>query len=297
MAINLLDYYITEEIPISINYPADSHSPMHSHEFFELMYVKHGHVHHTLNADNYEMTDGDFVLIDLNDTHEYTCIGDFEIINLLFIPKSIYPSIGYCKNLSELLSTPYFDIPNKEIIHRVPKHIMKDQNGEILSFIESINNEIQNPDIFLHEILKYQLITLILKILQPKYTGQPQTKLSDLTIKLLQLISEEYFVDNLLVKAQESFHYTLPYMSSVFKKETGMNFKEYLQKYRVNTAKKMLLYTDKKVSEICSCVGYSDYKYFCDIFKRYTKFTPAQYRKMITPKEFTMTSIYKGTTE
>lgn len=291
MAIYLQDLYTSEEFPININYPTDSHSPIHSHEFFELMYVKHGLVQHTLNADDCEMTDGDFIFIDLDDIHTYTCTGDFEIINLLFVPRSIYPSIGYCKNFSDLLSTPYFDIRNKEIAHRLPKHVMKDSEGEILGFIQIINNEIINPGTFSLEILKHQLIALIFKILQPKYTGQPETEISDLTIKLLQLITEHYADDNLLMRAQEEFHYTLPYMSSIFKKDMGINFKEYLQKHRVNIAKKMLLYTDKKIFEICSRVGYSDNKYFCDIFKKYTKVTPTQYRKMIMPKTFTGTKI------
>lgn len=297
MAIHLRDWYISEELPININYPTDSHSPMHSHDFFELMYVKHGIVRHTLNADDCEMTDGDFIFIDLGDIHEYTCTGSFEIINVLFIPKSIYPSIGYCKNLSELLSTPYFNIPGKEIIHRVPRRVMKDYKGEILDSIMSIKDELSSPDIFSSEIVKHQLIALILKILQPKYTGQSEAEVSDITVKLLQLIAESYADDNLLVRAQEDFHYTLPYMSSVFKKDMGINFKEYLQKYRVNMAKKMLLYTDKKVGEICSRVGYSDSKYFCDIFKKYTKVTPSQYRRMITPKSFTGTKINVRTSD
>jgi transcriptional regulatory protein len=291
MAIHLHDWYISEELPININYPTDSHSPMHSHEFFELMYVKRGLVQHTLNAYDCEMTDGDFIFIDLGDIHEYTCTGDFEIINFLFIPKSIYPSIGYCKNLSDLLSTPYFDVPGKKMIHRVPRHVMKDSTGEILDSILSIKNELMNPDIFSSEILKHRLIALIFKILQPKYSGQSEAEVSDITIKLLQLIAENYADDNLLVRAQKDFHYTLPYMSSVFKKDMGINFKEYLQKYRVNMAKKMLLYTDKKVGEICLRIGYSDNKYFCDIFKKYTKVTPSQYRKMIMPKTFTGTKI------
>lgn len=70
------------------------------------------------------------------------------------------------------------------------------------------------------------------------------------------------------------------YFSSMFKKETGMNFSEYLKKTRVDNAKTMLLNTDQSVEDISYAVGYSDIKYFSRLFKKLTGVTPTEFRKL-----------------
>ena len=68
------------------------------------------------------------------------------------------------------------------------------------------------------------------------------------------------------------------YFSYMFKKETGENYMEYLQKIRMEEAKHLLKTTNQKVYEIAEQVGYSDYKYFTVQFKKYAQMSPKEYR-------------------
>lgn len=68
------------------------------------------------------------------------------------------------------------------------------------------------------------------------------------------------------------------YFSYMFKKETGENYMEYLQKIRMEEAKHLLKTTNHKVYEIAEQVGYSDYKYFTVQFKKYAGISPKEYR-------------------
>jgi two-component system response regulator YesN len=70
------------------------------------------------------------------------------------------------------------------------------------------------------------------------------------------------------------------YFSTLFKKETGATFSEYLLQTRMEAAKEMLRDTDLNVSEICEKVGYSDSKYFTKTFAREAGLKPNQYRKL-----------------
>ena len=70
------------------------------------------------------------------------------------------------------------------------------------------------------------------------------------------------------------------YFSSLFKKETGQNFVEYLSEVRMERAKELLKETDLPVSEICGRVGYSDLKYFTKSFKKVTGIKPGEFRKL-----------------
>lgn len=72
------------------------------------------------------------------------------------------------------------------------------------------------------------------------------------------------------------------YFSKVFKQETGEAFTEWLNRFRVEKAKEMIKdQLDEKVYEIAAKVGFTDYKYFSFIFKKYTGYTPVTYKNLM----------------
>lgn len=76
------------------------------------------------------------------------------------------------------------------------------------------------------------------------------------------------------------------YFTKLFKAKTGQTFVEYLTNYRMDVAKDLLRnHLDLKIKDICSMVGYSDYKYFCKRFRSCTGETPAGYRDHIDRSE------------
>lgn len=68
------------------------------------------------------------------------------------------------------------------------------------------------------------------------------------------------------------------YLSHLFTKEMGVSFSDYVKKYRIDAAKKLMLQPDDKIYEIGAKIGYKDPKYFCRIFKEVTGFSPKEYR-------------------
>jgi transcriptional regulator GlxA family with amidase domain len=63
-----------------------------------------------------------------------------------------------------------------------------------------------------------------------------------------------------------------------FKKATANTVLEYIQRVKVEAAKKELEHGRKTVSEVMYEVGYSDTKAFRDVFKKITDMTPIDYR-------------------
>lgn len=70
------------------------------------------------------------------------------------------------------------------------------------------------------------------------------------------------------------------YLSALFKKESGENLSEYLTRVRIHHSKELLCCTTKLISEIAYDVGYRDYRYFSQIFKKHTGLTPRQFQNM-----------------
>jgi AraC-like DNA-binding protein len=65
-----------------------------------------------------------------------------------------------------------------------------------------------------------------------------------------------------------------------FKKMTRMTFTEFLNQYRINEAKRLLL-QDKPVSSICFECGFESMSYFDRVFKQRTGLTPLAFRKTL----------------
>jgi two-component system response regulator YesN len=77
-------------------------------------------------------------------------------------------------------------------------------------------------------------------------------------------------------------HLSKHYLCSTFKKETGENMSLYINKLRIEKAKKLLLEPDNRVKEIYEEVGYSNQQYFSKVFKKITGMTIMEYRKRIS---------------
>lgn len=70
------------------------------------------------------------------------------------------------------------------------------------------------------------------------------------------------------------------YFSTLFKKETGMTFTAYLANERMEKAKTLLVNTNDTIEAVGYAVGYNDYKYFCQQFKKIVGVKPNVYRKL-----------------
>ena len=70
------------------------------------------------------------------------------------------------------------------------------------------------------------------------------------------------------------------YFSSVFSKEEGMTFTDYVNDYRVEMAKELLRSGKYTVAETCDMVGIGNQRYFSKLFKSKVGVKPVEYRKL-----------------
>jgi AraC-like DNA-binding protein len=64
-----------------------------------------------------------------------------------------------------------------------------------------------------------------------------------------------------------------------FKKSTHLTFTDFLNQYRVNQAKKMLM-QDHTVTEACYASGFENLSYFNKVFRRFSGTNPSAFKKM-----------------
>lgn len=109
---------------------------------------------------------------------------------------------------------------------------------------------------------------------------QRGSRQSETVDKVIRYVHENYKDEDLsLNQVAEYVGFSANHLSTVFHQEYGQSFVKYLTDYRMNKAKKLLVETNMRQSEICYEVGYKDPHYFSSIFKKTQGVTPTQYRE------------------
>lgn len=70
------------------------------------------------------------------------------------------------------------------------------------------------------------------------------------------------------------------YLSSLFKKETGMTLTDYVNQHRIGYAKRLLKSTTLSIQAVAATVGISDIHYFTRLFRRETGLSPREFRRL-----------------
>ena len=94
----------------------------------------------------------------------------------------------------------------------------------------------------------------------------------------IRYIEEHYEQAITLGEVSDHVNVTPAYFSKLFKEETGITFIKWLNQLRIEKAKGLLKNTRLKTYEISEKVGYYDYKYFSNTFRKYTGVSPREYR-------------------
>lgn len=133
----------------------------------------------------------------------------------------------------------------------------------------------RNPE-EIERILVHEVIYPMVKSMKEK-TNQQFRSIAD---KIAAIIRTEYDQDLSLESISERLHYSPNYLSSIFRKEYGTTFSEYLMNYRLEIAKKWLVDTDMTIKDIAERLRYQNSQNFIRSFRKKEHVTPGAYRKM-----------------
>lgn len=93
----------------------------------------------------------------------------------------------------------------------------------------------------------------------------------------------EYLEENCLRQLHtedvaQHFHYNPEYLGSLFRKQTGLTIARYLNKMRLESAKRLLENRNVGIKEAAYSSGFRDEKYFMKLFKQQEGMTPLAYQ-------------------
>ncbi|OPJ56608.1 response regulator [Clostridium oryzae] len=150
---------------------------------------------------------------------------------------------------------------------------MKCEKSELFRTIAEFNME----GMVLKEI-KEQLVTFCIQTAELINTLRSNNNKGILS-EVQKYIELNYDKDIKLKDISKIFYINSTYLGKVFKKNIGISFNEYLNKIRIEKAKKLLISENYKVCKISQMVGYNDVNYFINKFEELTDKTPSEYKR------------------
>ncbi|UKS28488.1 response regulator [Paenibacillus sp. HWE-109] len=184
--------------------------------------------------------------------------------------------------LEDEVSRPYPDLVRERWLHVVHlfEGFLQHKGGDLYS-IESYEGSYPHHVVrtaeSLQEISEWFIgwIAVFLEHLRSNLVHQPRPE-----IRIVQrLIEEKYSTSFKMSDLAKEVNFTEPYLSSLFKKETGETMIDYMIRIRMKKARELLKDPTVKIYEVADAIGYSDPNYFAKLFKKIEGIYPQEYRK------------------
>ncbi|WP_422658751.1 response regulator transcription factor [Paenibacillus sp. EC2-1] len=95
---------------------------------------------------------------------------------------------------------------------------------------------------------------------------------------------EEFIIQHIdqdvtLQMVADQFFYNPSYLSRLFKTKLNKNYMTFVTEIRIEFAKRCLLQSKTLMTDVCHMCGYTSYKHFVKMFRKFTNMTPTDYRK------------------
>ncbi|MFN8348702.1 MAG: AraC family transcriptional regulator [Spirosomataceae bacterium] len=247
----------------------------HFHPEFELVFIEgvSGNRHVGDHISRYEGSD--LVFIGSNIPHlnfDYGVKEAYEKIVIHLRPDFLGASFGQIPELA-----PVFDLFEQSRLGIGFGSETKLQLGEKLKqlfFLPPFEQFLEVLRIFQVLAQATDIELLHTKPVENQYTKKDQERL-----KRLYGFIDEHFQHKIdMETVAELTHFSVPAFCRYFKRMTRLTFTEFLNHYRINQAKKLLL-LDKNVTETCFECGFESLSYFNRTFKKITGENPLSFKK------------------
>ncbi|MFS0727117.1 helix-turn-helix domain-containing protein [Paenibacillus sp. 1P07SE] len=247
----------------------------HYHASYEIYYLISGERFYFIRDRSYHVRKGDLVFINTRELHKTSGTGGGGHERLVIYFEEEWLSRYYAPH-HELLLQPFVQAPpvirfpvreqvqSEQLIHRLMAEMSSAAPGQELAIRQTVSD-------------------LLLLAARHAASSEAEPLDTPLHLKMSEVaryINEHYAEPIYLTALAEQFYLSPYYLSRTFRKAIGLTMNEYLNLVRIRAAEQLLKETDLAVTEIAARVGYDNFSHFGKTFKKITKTSPRNYRKV-----------------
>ncbi len=245
----------------------------HIHNALEFLYCIEGNIIVYTPDNEYHVNSGDIILINSRCPHKTKTAKN----TFLFLLQSEL-TFGKESVLNDILTQA---ANQNDMAHIFPAG--SDLNKEINECFEKIIKENTIRENSYETFIKSTVLNIHGILYRNNIVKNPQNCLNQKYIKkilpAINYINENYTDDISLAHISQLLNFDKSHFCRIFKKALNVSFVQYLNLVRINNASKLLLSTNKTVTEISAETGFSSPAYFIKNFKIHFGCTPNFYKK------------------
>ncbi len=244
----------------------------HLHTCYEFIHVLKGNILYRVEGVDYMLSDGDIVMTNPEELHSFSFPGN-NIYHREFL--HIYP--GFLKCFPELID---FLNSRKAGKHNlVPSELVeKYRLDNIFRNMENCCRESDSSTDLLMLTHTVQMIVQIKRLLETETIQYSAPALNEKSNSIRHFIDHNFERNITVPDIAEATFMSTAYASRLFRKETGMTIKAYLNMRRVTNAKNLMM-GGEKATEIFDKCGFLDYSTFYRAFIRFAGMTPEEFKE------------------
>lgn len=181
---------------------------------------------------------------------------------------------------AEQLSPREYQIPLARLLNSLL--VVMQESGLRLSHIHPLKGSLIEELLKLHTHVEVE-DWFWGSVVQPMvniFKDRREAQYHNISEKIIDLVQHHYDSDFTLEECAARLHYNANYLSSIFRKETGHSFSEYLTMYRFNMAKRWLSDSEMPIKDIAAKLRYNNSQNFIRSFRKQEGITPGQYREL-----------------
>lgn len=271
---------LSDENPIIFSHkftPSDSeHHTLHINQYYEIYIFISGNADYIVKSSCYQLQKGDIIVISPYEVHSVILKSSCEYERFYcLIPANSFHSLQVdpLKGFERKYSSGHNLLrlsPEKKKLILSQLYKMSEMSkiggstapmmtfGVFLEFLSTIIFEKGNDSDYTESIA--------------------YANTSPIVAEALGYMEKNYATIENISEVSNHLNVTHPYLSSSFKKNTGVSMKQYLQHLRIARAKQ-LLEENHSVTDVCFESGFNDCSHFIKIFKETLGVTPYKYKK------------------
>ena len=263
------------------------HFPSHRHNFIEVLYVCEGSLINIIGGKQVVIEAGELLFLNQFTRHEILPAGKNDIaINFMILPEFFdvaYTMSGSNNVLADFLVNVLRQNEEKgEYLHFRVAEVLQIQNlleNMIYSLVTGRGDQNRINQTTMGLIFLYLLDSV--QYAEMRVPNQYENMISMTTLDYIEQNYKTATLTELCVR----LHLPMHVLSKMIKKNTGFNFKELLQRKRMNKAIELMCETELPISDIIAAVGYENGSYFHRVFREKYHVTPRAFREINRKRE------------
>lgn len=261
----------------------DRASNIHYHDYIEAVFCLSGDCNCIVGNRTFKVSEGEMLLIPSNAPHEVGMHDEWTTyVVLRFLPSVLFswsqtaPEYSNMFSLLQNLGEFQLFFPKEEIkdypFSFLFKNMAKEWGAKKIGYDICMRAHIL--ELFMH----------VIRIWEKRNSELIKKSMSNEINHLLQAaisFVEANFIDVDRDSCAKAIGVSPSYLSKLFTSELKISFTEYVNMVKLKEAEKLLLTTDKSITEISFSAGFASTAYFISLFKAKHRLTPLKYRNSV----------------